>query len=170
MYRDETKNLVNFPKNVNWELFDDGIISFSQISLSSSDISVRDNTCEILDNTILDAISNKHSLYYIITFDFSSGSVPPSAGSESYYAIELPYFLTINNIQYRAFIISAWYNANGITSDTGYNQVLYPDMGYGNSINFRTISAQNINLTSSVLCGMQFTAVYYIRYFSNALI
>ena len=38
MYRDETKNLVNFSKkkkkNVNWELFTGGVMSFSKIRLS----------------------------------------------------------------------------------------------------------------------------------------
>lgn len=171
MYRDETKNLVNFANNVNWELFDDGVISFSQISLSSSDISASGNSCEVLDNAILDVISNKRSLYHIINFKFSSSSVPPSGGTNSYYSIEIPRSLMINNISYRPFIISARYSANGISSDTAYNQVLYPEIGAsGSELNFRTLSAQRISLSSSLLSGMQFTAIYYIRYFSDALI
>lgn len=170
MYRDETKNLVNFSKNVNWELFDDGIISFFDIMLSSNYISESGNNCKVLNDTILDVVSSKHSLYYMIYFSFSGGS-PSSGGTDSYYSIELPISLIINNMTYRPVIVSAMYDASGISSDTGYNQVLYPDIGIsGRTINFRTLSSQRINLTSSILSGMQFTAIYYITNFSIALI
>ena len=170
MYRDETKNLVNFLKNVNWELFKDGIITFYSISLSSSSISTSGNNCEVSQDAILDVISNKHSLYYIINFSFPGG-VPSSGGNSSYYSIDLPISLIINNISYRPFIISARYSANNISSDTAYNQVLYPEIStISSTVNFRTLSAQRINLTSNILSGMQFTAIYYIGNFSNALI
>lgn len=169
MYRDETKNLVNFAKNVNWELFEDGVISFSQIALTSSSISMVNNNCTVLDDTILRAISDKYSLCYEINFRFYSNAFP-SGITNNKFSVFLPYVLSINNINYKSSIISAWYDASDIPSNTGYNQVLYPDLATANSIAYRTLNKQSINLTGDILGGMQFTALYSIQRFSDALI
>lgn len=168
MYRDETKNLVNFSKNINWELFAGGVISFSQTILSSSDISIINNTCTVLDDKILSVISNKHSLYYLITFRFYSNAFSKNVNNK-YFSVFLPSTLDINNITYNAYIISAWYDASNVPN-LSFNQVLYPDLDAANGINFRTLSGNSMVLTGDILGGMQFTAVYCISNFSDALI